>query len=109
MKATLPLSLLATSLALAGCVQHTASKQMPGPVMSVQEAKNYYLEQRKDEMLRELATCESGGHGEADRPIVGGRGLFFGRFQFMPRTVMAFVQQKEGRVLDLHEAKALAH
>ncbi len=60
-------------------------------------------------MLRELATCESGGHGEAERPIYGNRGMFVGRFQFMPRTVMAYVQQREGRMLSFSEATELAH
>lgn len=109
MKATLPLGLLVSSLALAGCVQHNAPKALPGPVLSVQEAKVYYAEQRKQEILRDLATCESGGHGESDRPIVGGRGAYIGRFQFSPRTVVAYVQQKEGRQLSLAEAKELAH
>ncbi len=77
--------------------------------MTVQEAKAYYVEQRKNEVLRELATCESGGHGESDRPIIGGRGAYVGRFQFSPPTVVAYVQQKEGRQLSLSEAKELAH
>lgn len=109
MKATLPLGLLVSSLALAGCVQHNAPKALPGPVMTIQEAKNWSVERRKDEILRELATCESGGHGDSDRPIYGGRGAYVGRFQFSPRTVVAYVQQKEGRQLSLSEAKELAH
>lgn len=109
MKATLPLSLVLSSLALAGCVQHSAPKAMPGPILSIGEAKNWAIEQRKDEMLRELATCESGGHGDADRKIVGGRGAYHGRFQFMPRTVMAYVQLMDGRTLSLREATELAH
>ena len=74
MKATLPLGLLVSSLALAGCVQHNAPKALPGPVMTIQEAKNWSVERRKEEVLRELAMCESGGHGDSDRPIYGGRG-----------------------------------
>jgi len=109
MKATLPLGLLVSSLALAGCVQHNAPKALPGPVMTIQEAKNWSVERRKDEILRELATCESGGHGDSDRPIYGGRGAYVGRFQFSLRTVVAYVQQKEGRQLSLSEAKELAH
>jgi hypothetical protein len=109
MKATLPLGLLVSSLALAGCVQHTASKALPGPVMTIQEAKAYSVERRKDEVLRELATCESGGHGESDRPIIGGRGAYVGRFQFSPPTVVAYVKLREGRELSLSEAKELAH
>ena len=109
MKATV-LAFGLSSLALGACVQQTASpKLMPGPVLSVAEAKAAAVNDRKDELMRELATCESGGTGEAERPIVGGRGAFLGRFQFMPRTVISYVQQRDGRVLSFEEAKGLAH
>ena len=110
MKATV-LALGLSSLALGACVPQSAQhpKQMPGPVLSIAEAKAQAMDQRKDEMLRELATCESGGHGETDRPIYGGRGTFVGRFQFMPRTVMAYVLQRDGRELSFREATELAH
>ena len=110
MKATV-LALGLSSLALAACVPQTAQqpKQMPGPILTIAEAKMSAADLRKEEMLRELATCESGGHGEADRPIYGFRGMFVGRFQFMPRTVMAYVQQRDGRMLSFQEAKELAH
>ena len=110
MKATV-LAFGLSSLALAACVPQTAQqpKQMPGPILTIAEAKMSVAERRKEEMLRELATCESGGHGEADRPIYGGRGMFVGRFQFMPRTVMAYVQQRDGRQISLREATELAH
>ncbi|MBS0522170.1 MAG: hypothetical protein JSS04_00940 [Proteobacteria bacterium] len=109
MKATV-LAFGLSSLALGACVQQTAShKTLPGPVMSVAEAKAAALNQRKDEIMRELATCESGGAGESERPIYGGRGAFVGRFQFMPRTVMTYIQQRDGRVLSFNEAKELAH
>ena len=110
MKATV-LAFGLSSLALGACVPQTAQtpKHMPGPVITIAEAKAQALDQRKDEMLRELATCESGGHGEADRPIYGGRGMFVGRFQFMPRTVMAYVKERDGRELSFREATELAH
>ena len=110
MKATV-LALGLSSLALAACVPQTAQqpKQMPGPILTIAEAKMSAADLRKEEMLRELATCESGGHGEADRPIYGFRGMFVGRFQFMPRTVMAYVQQRDGRQISLREATELAH
>jgi hypothetical protein len=109
MKATV-LAFGLSSLALGACVQQTAQpKQMPGPVMSVAEAKAAALDERKNEVMRALATCESGGHGESDHPIYGGRGAFVGRFQFMPRTVMSYVQQRDGRVLNFREATELAH
>ena len=109
MKATV-LAFGLSSLALGACVQQYPSpKLMPGPVMSVAEAKAAALNDRKDELMRELATCESGGSGITDERIYGGRGAFVGRFQFMPRTVMTYVQQRDGRVLSFNEAKELAH
>jgi hypothetical protein len=110
MKATV-LAFGLSSLALGACVPQTAQppKALPGPVLTIAEAKAQALDARKDEMLRELATCESGGHGEAERPIYGFRGMFVGRFQFMPRTVMAYVQQRDGRLLSFTEATQLAH
>ena len=110
MKATV-LALGLSALALAACVPQTAQqpKQMPGPILTIAEAKMSAADLRKEEMLRELATCESGGHGEVDRPIYGFRGMFVGRFQFMPRTVMAYVQQRDGRQISLREATELAH
>ncbi len=109
MKATV-LAFGLSSLALGACVQQTAQpKQMPGPVLSVAEAKAAALNDRKEQLMRELATCESGGSGISDERIYGGRGAFVGRFQFMPRTVMSYVQQRDGRVLSFNEAKELAH
>jgi hypothetical protein len=67
------------------------------------------IEARKDEMLAELATCESGGSGESPTPIVGGRGAYIGRFQFAPRTVITYVKDMDGRVLSYQEAVSLAH
>src|SRR5260221_12253752 len=62
------------------------------------------IDERKDELLRQLAVCESGAHGDAAIPVIGGRGLYIGRFQFMPRTVITYVQQKDGRQLNWREA-----
>jgi hypothetical protein len=109
MKATV-LAFGLSSLALGACVQQTAQpKHMPGPVLTVAEAKAAALNDRKDELMRALATCESGGSGITDERIYGGRGAFVGRFQFMPRTVMSYVQQRDGRVLSFNEARELAH
>jgi hypothetical protein len=110
MKATV-LAFGLSALALAACVPQTAQqpKQMPGPVISIAEAKQSVSDQRKDEVLQQLATCESGAHGETDQKIYGGGGAFVGRFQFMPATVRAYVQQREGRQLSLREATDLAH
>src|SRR5690242_14485811 len=95
MKATV-LAFGLSSLALGACVQQTASpKTMPGPVMSVAEAKAAAVNNRKDELMRELATCESGGSGTSDERIYGGRGAFVGRFQFMPRQRLAGLQPQD--------------
>ncbi|SKA39938.1 hypothetical protein SAMN02745126_06286 [Enhydrobacter aerosaccus] len=67
------------------------------------------IDERKDEMMRQLAVCETGGHGDSYTPIYGGRGAFVGRFQFSPRTVINYVQQMDGRTLSVKEAVALAH
>ncbi len=67
------------------------------------------IEERKDELLRQLAVCESGAHGDSAVPVIGGRGLYIGRFQFTPRTVIAYVQQMDGRELNWKQATDLAH
>ncbi|HTR82913.1 MAG TPA: hypothetical protein VMI56_00445 [Reyranella sp.] len=67
------------------------------------------IEGRKDALLSELATCESGGDGDSPTPIVGGRGAYIGRFQFAPRTVINYVRDMDGRVLSYQEAVSLAH
>jgi hypothetical protein len=73
------------------------------------DARTLEIEARQDDVLRQLAACESGGNGDSDRPIVGGRGAYYGRFQFSPRTVIGFVRDMDGRRLSVNEAIALAH
>ena len=67
------------------------------------------VEERKDEVIRQLAICESGGHGPSEKPIYGGRGAYLGRLQFATRTVMAYVQKRDGIALNPKDAAALAH
>jgi hypothetical protein len=102
-------SLLLATAALGGCIQSGPSAPAGAPVLSMTETRISEAELRKDEMLRDLATCESGGHGETDHPIYGGRGAYVGRFQFMPRTVQNYVQEMDGRQLTYKEAVDLAH
>ena len=100
--------LLLVLLAIAGCTKAPS----PRPALSTEtraDMRVRQVEERKDEMLRELAVCESGGVGDSDQPIYGGRGAFVGRFQFTPRTVINYVQQMDGRSLSTKEAVALAH
>jgi len=67
------------------------------------------VEERKDEVIRQLAICESGGHGPSEKLIYGGRGAYLGRLQFATRTVMAYVQKRDGIALNPKDAAALAH
>lgn len=76
---------------------------------SADELRLAMIDDRKDEILRQLAVCESGAHGDAAVPVIGGRGLYIGRFQFMPRTVITYVQQMDGRELNWKQATELAH
>jgi hypothetical protein len=67
------------------------------------------IEDRKDDLLRRLATCESGGYGPAEKRIYGGQGIYHGRFQFMIRTMQGFVMDMDGRALTIKEATDVAH
>ncbi len=67
------------------------------------------VDERKDEVMRQLAVCESGGYGDSDKPIYGGRGTYVGRFQFTIRTVINYVHDMDGRQLSSQQALSLAH
>ncbi len=67
------------------------------------------IEERKDEVIRQIAICESGGYGPSDHLIYGGRGQYLGRLQFATRTVMTYVQRRDGIALNPKDAAALAH
>ena len=66
------------------------------------------IDDRKEEIIRQLAHCESGGWGPSDRLIHGGRGAYLGRLQFTVGTVIAY-QKKRGAQLSRQEAIELAH
>lgn len=101
-----PIALVA--LLLAGCARHPLPVPPPAPAVAV-DYRAREIDERKAEVLRQLAVCESGAHGDAALPIVGGRGAYIGRFQFSPRTVISYVQQMDGRELNYGQAVALAH
>jgi hypothetical protein len=102
--------LLIALLAVTGCTRSSTSPlQAAAPTPPAVDARMSLIDGRKDELLRQLAVCESGAHGDAAVPVIGGRGLYIGRFQFMPRTVITYVQQKDGRELNWREATELAH
>jgi hypothetical protein len=66
------------------------------------------IEERKDDLMRQLAICESGGYGDSERPIYGGGGTYLGRFQFTIRAVISYVHDMDGRVLSSGDAVLLA-
>jgi hypothetical protein len=96
-------------LAVAGCAAKPSAPNPQAATLSPAAARQLEIDERKNELLRQLAVCESGGHGYTDRPIYGGRGMYVGRFQFIPRTVINYVKQMDGRVLTPKEAVDLAH
>ena len=85
--------LIVTAL-LAGCTKPPAPTPPPD--------RAQVIEQRKELVVSQLADCES-GPGEAS-----GRGRYVGRFQFEPRTVIAYVRERDGRTIGAQEAVALA-
>jgi len=63
-----------------------------------------FVKARKDEVVQSLAVCESGSWGPHANRIVGGRGAYYGRFQYTPRTYITFQQRRDGTVLTVREA-----
>jgi hypothetical protein len=75
-----------------------ACQKAPAPTPQPDRAQ--LIEQRKDVVVSQLADCESGQ---------GGGGHYIGRFQFEPRTVVAYVKERDGRTISIQEAVALAN
>jgi hypothetical protein len=67
------------------------------------------IEDRKDEVIRQLAHCESGGWGPSDRRIHGGRGAYLGRLQFTVGTFISYQRRRDGTELTRAEAIEAAH
>src|ERR1044072_3796660 len=67
------------------------------------------IDERKEEIIRQLAHCESGGWGPSDRPIHGGRGAYLGRLQFTVGTFIAYQKRRDGTQLSRQEAIDAAH
>ncbi len=86
--------LLLALLVVSGCARST-----PHPT----DARAQAIEQRKDALIGQLADCESGGKGDGAR-----NGSYVGRLQFEPRTVIAYVRERDGRTIGSQEAIALA-
>ena len=107
LRLTLTLMLVGGALFVGGCqttqTPHTAS------LVSAIDPQQQAIEERKDEMIRQLAHCESGGWGPSERPIYGGRGAYLGRLQFSVQTVVSYQQRRDGTRLTSKEAADLAH
>jgi hypothetical protein len=105
-RTTIAPGLMAAAFLVSGC----QLGQQPPQTSSLQaDTPRNEIEERKDEMMRQLAHCESGGFGPSERPIYGGRGAYLGRMQFSVQTVMSYQQRKDGTQLSRNEAAALAH
>ena len=107
-RTTALLALLAPVFGLGACARPVAPPltTSTAAALSLHERE---VDARKNELLRQLAICESGGDGDSDRPIYGGRGSYAGRFQFTTRTVINYVREMDGRQLSSQEALLLAH
>src|SRR5215813_2869256 len=104
-RTTIAPGLMAAALFLGGC----QLGQQPPQTSSLQADKpRDEAEERKDEMIRQLAHCESGGFGPSERPIYGGRGAYLGRMQFSAQTVISYQMKKDGTQLSRKEAADLA-
>jgi len=105
-----PFAIVALGVALAGCGTQPAQ---PSPetmsLRALTDARASYIDERKDEVIRQLSHCESGGWGPSDRKIYGGRGAYLGRLQFTVRTAQAYSLQRDGVRLSAVEAADLAH
>src|SRR5215813_10978464 len=105
-RTTIAPGLMAAALFLGGC----QLGQQPPQTSSLQADKpRDEAEERKDEMIRQLAHCESGGFGPSERPIYGGRGAYLGRMQFSVQTVISYQQRRDGTQLSRQQAVELAH
>ncbi len=93
--------LLAASLGVGGCV---AVKPPQVAAMAPVDPRQQEIDERKENLLQQLATCESGSWGPQARPIYGGRGAYHGRFQFSVRTFITYTRMRDGTELTAREA-----
>jgi hypothetical protein len=102
--AILPLLSIA-ALGLAACEKPKPQVAAVDPALLEREAE---FNDRKESLLQQLATCESGSWGPSPRPIYGGRGAYHGRFQFTLRTFMNYTRMRDGTAITSKEAAAYA-
>ncbi len=104
-------ALMAAAFLVSGCQigGHPPTTSGFAPKVDPQQQQQSIIEDRKDEVIRQLAHCESGGSGPSDRPIYGGRGAYLGRLQFSLQTVISYQRMRDGTQLSRQEAADLAH
>jgi hypothetical protein len=104
-----PIALLFVALAVSACAPRMPPANPNQALLTAANEHSRMVEDRKDEVIRQIAICESGGYGPSEKLIYGGRGAYLGRLQFATRTVMAYVQKRDGIALNPKDAAALAH
>lgn len=92
-----------------GCAARPAAPNPQSAALAAQAERARLVDERKEEVIRQLAICESGGYGPSERPIYGGRGAYLGRLQFTTRTVISYVMRRDGVQLNPKQAAELAH
>ena len=99
--------LVASAFLISGCLGGTPPKTsgFQPPV----DLRQKEIDERKEEIIRQLSHCESGGWGPSDRPIHGGRGAYLGRLQFSVQTVINYQLKRDGTQLSRQDAAQLAH
>jgi hypothetical protein len=102
-------ALLFAALAVAACAPKLPPPNASPAALAAVSEHQRAIDERKDEVVRQIAICESGGYGASDRPVYGGRGAYIGRLQFATRTVIIYVQKRDGVALNPKEAAELAH
>ncbi len=100
--------LVAIALAVSGCQIGGTPPTTSGFEQQV-DLRQKEIDERKDEIIRQLAHCESGGWGPSERRIIGGRGAYHGRLQFTVQTVIGYQLKRDGTQLNRQEAAELAH
>ncbi len=93
--------LLAAAFGGCGCA---ANKQNVAAAAPAVDPRQQDIDWRKEQVMQQLAVCESGSWGPQSQPIYGGRGTYHGRFQFTARTYITYQQRHDGTVLTTREA-----
>lgn len=99
-KAAALLSFLAAALGMVGCAPRPPAAAAVAPA----DPRQQEIDDRKEHLLQQLATCESGSWGPHASSIYGGRGAYHGRFQFTARTFITYSRMRDGTDLTVREA-----